>query len=153
MLTPVTIEYKGYLITTDKALLQPDRIHAWLANESYWLANVPQETVRRAFDHSFCMGILKDGQQVGYARFATDYAIFAYLMDVYIEEPHRGQGLCRKMMELLMELDWVKGLRRIMLATLDAHDLYRQFGFVTPAFPERFMEISRPDIFAGAQNN
>lgn len=148
MHTLVTVEHLGYIITTDKSLLQPERIHQWLATESYWAKNIPVETVKSGFDNSYCMGVLKDGLQIGYARFITDYAMFAYLADVYIEAPHRGKGLSKKMMELLMNLDWVKGLRRIMLVTLDAHELYRAYGFQTPAFPERFMEISRPNIYS-----
>ena len=149
---PITISYNGYSITTDKKLLQPELIHQWLSQNSYWSKNIPFEIVKDAFDNSFCIGIIKNGRQVGYARLVTDYATFGYLADVYVEEEHRRQGLSKKMMELIMELDWVKNLRRIMLATLDAHELYKQFGFVTPAFPERFMEINRPAIYGDSQN-
>lgn len=140
---PVNITYKGYLITTDKCLMQPEAIHKWLSEESYWSRNISYEKVKTAFDHSFCIGVLKDGQQVGFARLITDYASFAYLADVYVEDVHRGHGLSKKVMEVILELDWVKGLRRIMLATLDAHGLYSRFGFVEPAVPQRYMEINR----------
>jgi GNAT superfamily N-acetyltransferase len=149
---PIEIEHQGYIITTDKQKLQPAAIHKWLSEKSYWSKKIPYDLVKTAFDNSYCIGILKDGLQVGYARFVTDYASFAYLADVYVEEEHRGQGLAKKMMEILMELDWVKGLRKIMLATLDAHELYKQFSFDVPALPERYMEISRPIIY-GDQNN
>src|SRR5690606_15612261 len=96
------------------------------------------------FDHSYCIGVLKDGKQVGYARLVTDFAVFAYLADVYVEEAHRGKGISKKMMEILTGLEWVKGLRRVMLATQDAHTLYEQYGFAGPANPERLMEIVRP---------
>jgi len=148
----ITIEYNGYIITTDKSRLQPEEIHRWLATESYWSRNIPFEMVKSAFDHSYCIGVLYDEKQVGYARLVTDYTTFAYLADVYVEDAHRSKGLSKKMMEILMEQDWIKGLRRIMLATLDAHDLYRQFGFVQPAFPERFMEINRPAVYGDNQN-
>jgi GNAT superfamily N-acetyltransferase len=82
----------------------------------------------------------------------TDYTTFAYLADVYVEAEHRGQGLSKRMMEIILQQPWVQSLRRIMLATLDAHDLYGQFGFVKPAFPERFMEINRPAIYGDPQN-
>lgn len=140
--------HRQYLITSDKSLLQPETIHQWLSEHSYWSKNIPYETVKQAFDHSFCIGALLGNQQVAYARMITDYTTFAYLADVYVEEGHRGQGLGKKMMELLLALPWVMQLRRIMLATLDAHDLYRQFGFEQPAFPERFMEKNRPALYA-----
>jgi GNAT superfamily N-acetyltransferase len=144
---PITIKHEGYTITTDKHLLKPEQIHAWLSTEAYWSKNIPFSLVKQAFDHSFCIGILYNDEQIGYARLVTDYASFGYLADVYVIEEHRGKGLSKKMLSVIMELDWVKGLRRIMLATLDAHELYRQMGFVGTAFPERFMEINRPAIY------
>lgn len=149
---PVNIEHKGYIITTDKAQLQPEAIHKWLSEESYWAKHVPFHIVKTSFDNSYCIGVLKNGEQVGYARFITDYATFAYLADVYVQEAHRGNGLSKKMMEVLMEQDWVKGLRKLMLATLDAHGLYTQYGFTPMAISERYMEISRPIIYGDAQN-
>jgi GNAT superfamily N-acetyltransferase len=143
----ITIEHEGYIITTDKSLLKPEQIHLWLSTEAYWSKNIPYSLVKQAFDHSFCIGILKGEKQIGYARLVTDYASFGYLADVYILEEHRGKGLSKKMLSVIMELEWVKGLRRIMLATLDAHELYKQMGFVGTAFPERFMEINRPAIY------
>lgn len=137
-----------YHITSDKSQLQPEIIHQWLSENAYWSKNIPYETVKQAFDHSFCIGALLNNRQVAYARMITDYTTFAYLADVYVEEAHRGQGLGKKMMELLLALPWVTQLRRIMLATLDAHDLYRHFGFEQPAFPERFMEINRPALYS-----
>jgi GNAT superfamily N-acetyltransferase len=141
------LEHKGYLITTDKSLMKPEQIHDWLSKESYWSQHIPYTVVKNAFDHSFCAGILRDDEQIGYARLITDYATFAYLADVYVKEAHRGHGLSKKMVELLMEQDWVKGLRRIMLATMDAHGLYEQFGFQEPKFPKRLMEIVRPAVY------
>jgi GNAT superfamily N-acetyltransferase len=77
----------------------------------------------------------------------TDYATFGYLADVYVEEGHRGQGISKKMMELIFGLEWVKGLRRIMLATKGAQELYRKYEFTECKFPERIMELTRPDIY------
>ncbi|OSZ78234.1 hypothetical protein CAP35_08215 [Chitinophagaceae bacterium IBVUCB1] len=149
---PVTITYNGYTITTDKALMRVEDVHQWLSTEAYWCKRIPFDVVKTAFDNSYCIGILKDGRQVGYARFVTDYSVFAYLADVYVAEAHRGQGLSKKMMEILMGLDWVQKLRRISLATVDAHGLYEQFGFKQPAIPERLMEITRPAIYGDNSN-
>jgi GNAT superfamily N-acetyltransferase len=151
-MTPVNIQYNGYLITTDKTKMQPTAIHKWLSAEAYWCKNIPFNVVKTAFDNSYCIGVLKDGVQIAYARLITDYATFAYLADVYVEDPHRGQGLSKQMMQVLMELDWVKGLRKVMLATLDAHELYKQYGFTPMVIPERFMEISRPVIYGDTKN-
>lgn len=150
--SPITIEYKGYTVTTDKTKMQPVAIHKWLSEQSYWCKHIPFETVKTAFDNSYCIAVLNDGVQIGYARFVTDYARFAYLADVYVEEEHRGKGLSKKMMDTLMGLDWVSKLQKLMLGTLDAHGLYRQYGFKEIALPERFMEISRPHIYGDTRN-
>ncbi len=149
---PVKIEYKGYTITTDKTEMQPEAIHKWLTEQSYWSKHIPFDIVKTSFDNSFCIGILKNNEQVGYGRLITDYATFAYLADVYVTEPHRGIGLSKKMMEILLEQDWVKGLRKIMLATLDAHGLYAQYGFTPMVISERYMEISRPIIYGDTES-
>lgn len=134
-------EHNGYTITTNRHLMQPERIHHWLSTRSYWLPGVPFSLVKTTFDSSFCIAVLKDGVQVGYARLVTDYAVFAYLADVYIEEEHRGQGLSKKMMAALLSLGWVQRLRKISLMTKDAQGLYAQFGFGPAASPERYMEL------------
>ena len=143
----VNISYNGYLITTDKEKMQVAAIHKWLSEKSYWVKDIPFDIVKNAFDNSFCMGVLIDGQQIGYARLITDYTTVAYLKDVYIEEEHRGQGLSKKMMEIMLGLDWVQKLGKVFLGTLDAHGLYKKYGFKPLAEPARWMEISRPGIY------
>ncbi len=72
---------------------------------------------------------------------------FGYLADVFILEEHRGKGLSKWMMQVLFSHPQLQGFRRWMLATRDAHGLYRQVGFTSLAAPERFMEKSVPDIY------
>lgn len=144
---PVTIDYKGYTITTDKSLMKLADIHRWLSEHSYWCKGVPFETVKTSFDNSFCIGALFEGRQIGFARLLTDYAVFGYLADVYVAEEHRGKGIAVKMLGMIFEQDWVKKLRGIKLQTRDGHELYRKFGFTECAHPERVMEISRPDMY------
>lgn len=148
---PITIDYKGYTITTDKSLMIVKDIHQWLSTEAYWCKNIPLHIVQTAFNNSYCIGVIKDGKQIGYARFITDYAVFAYLADVFVTEPHRGLGLSKKMMDILMNLDWVNGLRALKLGTLDAHSLYEQYGFKKTT-SDRNMEIIRDNIYSDNDN-
>lgn len=97
--------------------------------------------------HSACAGAFYKGEQIGFARFVTDYSVFAYLADVYVEEAHRGLGISKRMMEALMDMPWVPGLRRLLLATKDAHGLYAQYGFGPLRYSERMMEILRNDLY------
>jgi GNAT superfamily N-acetyltransferase len=132
----------NYLISTNKELLQIEAVHAYLSIESYWAKGIPLKTVQTSIDNSLCWGIYCNQQQIGFARVISDHATFAYLADVYILEPHRGKGLSKQLMTEIFKHPNLQKIRRWMLLTLDAHHIYRPFGFVGPAFPERIMEIS-----------
>ena len=122
-------------------------VHQFLSKESYWAKGIPMETVSIALKNSFYIGLFKGEKQIGFARLVTDYATFGYLADVYVLSEYRGKGLSKMMIKHLLELDFVQGLRRTLLATLDAHSLYRQFGFKSPENPERLMEIKRNNLY------
>ncbi len=141
-------QIEGYEISSDNARLDIDAIHAYLAR-SYWSPGIPRDTVARAAANSLCFGAYEraGGRQVGFTRVITDYATFAYLCDVYILEDHRGRGLSKAMMRAATGHPALAGARRVMLATRDAHGLYRQFGFGDVVRNTNLMEIVRPDIY------
>jgi GNAT superfamily N-acetyltransferase len=138
-----------YVITTDKRRLDVDVIHAYLT-QSYWSPGIPRATVERAIANSICFGILRGTEQIGFARVVTDRATFAYLADVFIVEPHRGKGLAKALMRTIQAHEDLQGLRRFLLATRDAHGLYRQFGFTELGNPSRIMEIHNPNAYRAA---
>ena len=135
-------------ITCDKARLDIGAIHGFLS-ASYWSLGIPRATVERAIANSLCFGVLCQGQQVGFARVITDKPTFAYLADVYILPEHRGKGLSRRLMEQIVRHPDLQGLRRMLLATRDAHALYAKFGFKPLAAPDRIMEIHNPNVCTG----
>jgi GNAT superfamily N-acetyltransferase len=139
----------GYDLSTDSARLDIDAIHAYLSR-SYWSPGIPREIVARAARHSLCFGVYETatGAQVGFTRVVTDHATFAYLCDVYVLEAHRGRGLSKWMMRECLAHPALTGARRAMLATRDAHGLYRKFGFADVLRNTNLMEIVRPDIYA-----
>lgn len=122
-------------------------VHKFLNQESYWAKGIPLETVRTALQNSFCAGIFLIDRQVAFARLITDYATFAYLADVYVLDEYRGKGLSKILVSYILTQDFATGLRRILLATADAHSLYEQFGFTPPADPATLMEIKRNNIY------
>ena len=128
-----------YLISTDRSLLDPQVIHGYLST-SYWAAGVPEEVVGRSIENSLNFGVYKGEEQVGFARVVTDHATFSYLADVFVLEAHRGQGLGKWLVEVVLSHPDLQGLRRWMLATRDAHDLYRRYAFTELARPAIFME-------------
>ena len=137
-----------YLISTDKSRLDLTLIHNFLTT-SYWAAGIPLEVVRRSIEHSLSFGLYKEDQQIGYARVITDFATFAYLGDVFILEPFRGQGLSKWLMEVIVTHPELQGFRRWILLTKDAHGLYKKVGFTGVATPERYMERFFPDVYEG----
>ncbi|SFH47858.1 GNAT family N-acetyltransferase [Pedobacter insulae] len=141
------ITENGFIFSDDSNLIDVTAVHRYLSEESYWAKNIPLQTVQRSISNSLCFGVYKDTQQIGFARWVTDSATFAYLCDVYIETEYRGLGLSKKLMSLMMFHPNLQGLRIYYLGTLDAHGLYAQFGFKPLAAPERRMEIVVKDIY------
>ncbi len=142
----------GCTITTDPARLDVAVIHGYLTR-SYWAEGIPEAVVRRALAHSLGFGVFDGTAQVGFARVVTDFTTYAWLGDVFVLESHRGRGLGAWLMTSVMSHPDLQGLRRFTLATRDAHELYRRFGFTAPARPQSLMEVFRPDVYAAAKEN
>lgn len=134
-----------YSISTDRARLDLEVVHDYLSNESYWAKGRSMETIKRSIENSVAFGVYNGAeQQVGFARVITDYATFAWLADVFILDSARGQGLGKWLVEVILAHPELQGFRRWVLATKDAHEIYRRFGFVELKRPERWMERHDP---------
>lgn len=130
-----------YRVSTEQSEMDFEVIHGFISN-SYWAQGISKELLHKALANSLCFGVFdKDNQQVAFGRLITDKATFAYLADVFVLGSHRGLGLSKLMMAAIMEHPELQGLRRIMLATCDAHGLHAQFGFKAVDTPETLMQI------------
>lgn len=150
--TPIEVRQGEYTVSTDRSRIDVESVHAFLTS-TYWSPGIPEETVRRAIAGSICFGIYHGDAQVGFARVITDRATYAYLSDVYVVEAHRGRGLSKWMMTVIMAHPDLQGLRRFALSTRDARGLYEQFGFQLVANPQLQMEILRRDIYLRASSD
>lgn len=130
-------------ISDDRSRLDVALIHEFLSTETYWASGRDAETVKRSIENSHSFGVYKEGEQVGFARVLTDYATFAWIADVFVLKDFRGRGLSKWLMEVILAHPDLQGFRRWVLATKDAQELYRKFGFMELKRPERWME--RPD--------
>jgi GNAT superfamily N-acetyltransferase len=131
-------------ISTDRDRLDIQMIHQFLSERSYWAKGRSLETVSQSIANSLCFGVYDtSGRQLGFARVVTDYAIFGWLMDVFILEDYRGKGLGKLLIKQVTEHHALKNLRRIGLGTADAHGLYEQYGFTRMPKPENMMEKLR----------
>jgi GNAT superfamily N-acetyltransferase len=126
-------------VSTDKNKLDVPFIQLFL-KDIYWAAGRTMEEVQTTIDSSFCFGIYLDDQQIGFARVITDYVVFAYMMDVFIDEAHRGNGYSSILIDAIMNEPKLQQVKIWRLATRDAHYVYEKFGFKSLAHPERMME-------------
>lgn len=126
-------------ISSNKEKLDIDFIHEFLTR-SYWATGRTKEQVKTTIEHSVCFGIYLEEKQIGFARVLTDYAVFGYLMDVFITEEQRGNGYSKRLMKAIMEHPDLQNISRWMLATSDAHKLYAQFGFTPLPDPTKIMQ-------------
>lgn len=137
----------SFFITTEQNKMDFSVIHGYLS-QSYWSKGIPEATLKKAMANSLCFAVLTDkNEQVGFARVITDYATYAYLADVFVIEAYRGNGLSKELVDAVKQHPELQGLRRITLATRDAHGLYSQYGFSELANPQTFMEIWQPEVY------
>jgi GNAT superfamily N-acetyltransferase len=130
----------GYWVSDDKALLNTERVHAWMSRESYWATGQSREVTERSIEHSLCVGLyVPDGGQVGFARVVTDYCTFCWLCDVFVDAAHRGKGVGTFLVQATLGHPRVAGLRTVLMAT-PGRSLYRRLGFGGLMRPERWME-------------
>jgi N-acetylglutamate synthase-like GNAT family acetyltransferase len=147
-MTDFTISKNSYLISTDKSKLDIDSIHEFLSTKAYWCLNIPKSTVQTAIENSLCFGVYEHDKQIGFARVISDFSTIAYLGDVYVLEEYRGKGLSKWLMETIMSHPQLQGLRRWILLTGDAHELYRQFGWTSIADPTKWMELHNKNVYS-----
>jgi N-acetylglutamate synthase-like GNAT family acetyltransferase len=140
----------GYKISSETSDMDVSVIHDFIS-KSYWAENILLVTMETAIQNSLCFGVFTDsGNQVAFARMVTDSATFAYLADVFVLEEHRGKGISKWIMENIIRHPNLQGIRRMVLATSDAHGLYEGFGFKALNSPESFMELHQPDVYKKA---
>ncbi len=133
------------ILSDDRAALQVDRIHGWLAS-SYWSPGIARARVEKAIAGSHCLGAYRGGEQIGFARMISDRATFAWLADVWVEETARGAGLGRRMTAWFLDQPDYADLRRIGLTTRDAHGVYAALGFRPLVRPDYYMERISPEL-------
>jgi GNAT superfamily N-acetyltransferase len=126
-------------ISTDKNKLQIDMIHQFLTT-TYWAKGRTFNDVKKSIEHCLCFGVYKNEKQIGFARLATDYTVFVYLMDVFILPEYRGEGYSKQLIKTINEEPQLQSCKVWMLKTSDAHELYKQFGYTELKYPEKVME-------------
>ncbi len=130
---------QDFIISRDKSLLDFKLVHQFLTN-SYWAKNRTFEQVKKSIENSFCYGVYVSGKQIGFARVISDLSTFAYLMDVFIIEEFRGKGYSKVLLKKIIDDQQFSDVKKWMLATKDAHSLYKKFGFEVMTNSSKYME-------------
>ncbi|WP_243639255.1 GNAT family N-acetyltransferase [Streptacidiphilus pinicola] len=154
----------GLRLDTDRALIDVDRVHHWLSTDAFWALGRSRDKVARTIENSLVFGLYesaepvdghgdgdgeehgaepgKVGEQLAFARVVTDYATFGWLCDVYVAPEARGRGIGTWLAAAVVAELAPYGLKRLMLATVDAHEVYARAGFQPLPDPGRIMIIS-----------
>lgn len=137
-----------YKIKTGFHRMDLGSIHYFISKESYWAQNVPFEIVEKSLKNSFCIGVFdSEDKQIGFARIISDRATFGYLSDVFVLKQYRGKGVSKAMLQYIVNIKWVKQLRRFVLFTEDAQTLYSRYGFKSLSDSEKYMEIVQDNMY------
>ena len=146
MTSPALGDHTAYRISGDPSDIDLDRVHAWLSTEAYWALGRPREVTERAVAGSRVWGAFdRAGEQVGVARLVTDGATFGWLCDVFVAREHRGRGLGAALVAAVLAETEALGLKRVLLATEDAHEVYARHGFAALSDPTMWM-ARRPPV-------
>ncbi|MDP5007708.1 MAG: GNAT family N-acetyltransferase [Glaciimonas sp.] len=137
---------ENYRISTDNTQLQLEFIHQEL-NKTYWAEGIDVETLNIAIANSLNFGLYANERQIGFARFITDYATFAYMADVFVLNEFRGQGLGKWLVQCMLAYPGTERYRKLLLATTTAAGLYEKFGFEQSKNPSLYWQIHRPDVY------
>jgi len=135
-----------YRLSEDPADLDMPQVARWIGTDAYWAKGRSHEVIERSFANSVPAGVYAaDGRQVAVARIVSDGATIVWLCDVYVDRNHRGRGLGTMLAGWAVEWAERHGIKRVLLATVDAHGVYAKAGFTPVRHPERWMEIdTRP---------
>lgn len=134
---------EGYEISTDPARVDRERVHHWLSADAYWALGRPREKQDRAIEGSLNFGVYEtvSGEQIAYARVITDRATFGWLCDVYVDPSVRGKGVGGALVAAVRDELRSYGVRRVLLATHDAHEVYARHGFAALERPGDWMAL------------
>ncbi len=137
----------GYMISTDKEMLDIVVIYNFLTNESGWSNGITYEKVEKSINNSLNFGVYLDQKLIGYARVISDFSTIAYLGDIFILKEYRGLGLSKWLMQVILEHKELQDLRRWILLTSTADWLYKKYGFTKLTKPEIYMEKFNPNVY------
>ena len=117
----------NFKISSEKKQVNIDTLH-YMLSSSYWAKDRSWEDVEKSVANSLCFSLLKDEEQIGFARVLTDAMAYAIILDMIIREDFRGQGFGKWLMQCICDHPEVAPFRQV-LWTGTADNFYRKGGF------------------------
>jgi GNAT superfamily N-acetyltransferase len=131
---------RKYLISTDQRKLKFNLVCSEIKKQ-YWAKDLSFACIKKSIKNSRAYGLYYEGEQIGFAKVLSDQSRFAYLSDVFILEEYRGKGLAIFLIKSILNDPKLKHVAKWMLATKDAHNLYKKVGFEKLKNPNAFMQL------------
>ncbi|WP_316569266.1 GNAT family N-acetyltransferase [Neobacillus sp. YIM B06451] len=120
-----------------------EKVTEMLSN-AFWCKGIKvDEVIKGAENSALVVGVFIDNNQIGYARVISDKTRFAYILDVYVHEDFRRNGLGQKMVQYILSHEELKEVYQWLLITKDAHGVYSKVGFNPISRPLDWMEIRK----------
>lgn len=134
------VKRRKYIVSNDKRKLNWDLVCTEIKKQ-YWAKDLSLAVIKKSIKNSRSYGLYYENQQIGFAKALSDQSRFAYLSDVFILEEHRGKGLAVFLIKSILNDPELKHVAKWMLATKDAHNLYKKVGFEKLKNPNAFMQL------------
>lgn len=99
-----------------------------ILSASYWASDRSIDVIKKTIENSICFSVHTENEQIAFARVVTDYATFGYIADVIVDGDHKGNGIGKWLLDVVVNDVRLKG-KLLILATDDAHTLYEKYGF------------------------
>ena len=131
-------------ISSELAEIDLAMVHRFLAEDSYWAKGIALEPLRKSVANSLCFAGFVGAEQVAFGRAVTDLSSFGYLKDIFVLPKWRSCGYGMELVGAMIERLDAEGVPILMLATSDAHALYRRFGFELVEGSAKYMRRERP---------
>lgn len=122
------VREREYVFSDDKNKIDIDELCDLLKQAPWAPKDRPKEVTEKAVETSLCIGIYFDDKLVGFARVISDFAVYSIMTDLIIDENHRGQGLAKKLVEVIDNHPSIKHTGKV-LWTQRARGLYEKCGF------------------------
>lgn len=135
---------KDNFVVSDDLKLLDEKFFIDSLHTTYWAEKRQDSVMVKSIANSTVFSLFSNARQIGFVRVISDFATYSYICDFFILQEFRHLGLGSWLMECIFKHP-VADVAMITLATNDAHNFYRKFGFTQNANIAKKFMIKRKD--------